>query len=433
LPKTSEEPELVRGLADTFLFLSPLLKELLQKPPSDRSIKDLITDAVDWFSIQLETEKITRIGSIGSKTRHYELNVEATVDWNSSALTAGKKSITIYNSAGKPNQIIVASKNVREAIGKLSEAWHNPVSGSILLSAGSGSGKDVLQDILTYALSVSDVKTIALSAPHLGSQERPLEGLFLAIDEEGFISQERTLRKGKKAPLKNPRTHKRYELNKTLLLFLDEIHHDTAQALREQLLRVLEAKVMTCGEKLISFEKARYLFAASKTPEQLRSYSPPDFWTRIEYTVVMRHPLRLETREEINETLQQYFCHFWRKAAEKRREKTLDRSTIDIIDFLCPEKNDEERLLGLAGVFAVTLDSPLIPSISIRHLRSIVNRLFSRAIYHLRTERAERVDEEGNKLPLDEGRMRLIKRGMDKDIIDIFSNIVPEIKSEGVF
>lgn len=424
LPEKTEERELVRGLADTFLFLSPLLKEAMEKshPKQGPEATDMITDAIEWFTIELETEEIRQIPMPRrGLSRQYELNVKASVDWNSSPLKKGKKSITIYNSAGKPNQIIVSSKNVREAIGKLSEAWHNPVSGSILLSAGSGAGKDVLQDILTYALSVSEVKTIALSAPHLGSQEKPLEGMFAALDNEGFITQ--------KPPLKKGKTNNWYELNSALLLFLDEIHHDSAQRLREQLLRVLEAKEMTTGGKRVNFDKARYLFAASQPPKKLRGYSPPDFWTRIEYTVVMRHPLRLETRIEINETLQQYFCHFWRSAAEKRRAKTRDRSTINIIDFLCPETNDEERLSGLAIVFAETLDSPLIPSISIRHLRSIVNRLFSRAIYHLRTVKAN----ESKKVGLNEARTRLINSRMDTDIIQIFNNIVPDTRADGVF
>jgi len=414
LPKSAKETERLRGLADTLLFLSPLLQDVIRtakgrKGKKKVDIGELISEAVDWVMIELDTKRIRPLR--GSRaTEKFELEVQATVRWDDySAITRGKKSITIYDSFDNEKQVIVSSRNVRKAIGRLSEAWHNPVAGSILLSAWTGSGKDVLQDVLTYALSVGDVKTIPLPAPQLGSLEEPLEGIFKAIDKLGFVN-------------KAPGVSGKRELNMVPLLFLDEIHHDSAQKLREQLLRLLEAKEMTCGGETISFEKARYLFAASELPEKLRSRNPPDFWTRIEYTIVMNHPLLLETREEINESLQQFFSVFWRTAAEKRRAKTVEKQTTGIIDYLSPLKGDEIVLAELATVFAEALDSPLIPAVSLRLLRSIINRLFSRTIYFIRTEKID-----------DKDKLQRIRSEMDKWIIDIFKNIVPEIKAQGVF
>jgi hypothetical protein len=422
LPESTDDKEKVRGLADTLLFLSPLIKDVFEHPITGLNgnpveIKDIITDAIDWCTIELDAQSVKQIrNGRGSTSRQYELNVKATVDWDYSAIKEGKKSITIYvpdpksklKSKDKAKEIIVSSKNIRKAIGDLSEAWHNPVSGSILLSAWTGSGKEVLQDILTYALSVHGTQTVALGSPQLGSGEKPLEDLFTVIDGLGFFNK--------------PNKSNRRKLNTLSVLFLDEIHHPSAQKLREQLLTVIESKAMTTakGEK-VDFEKARYLFAASEPPDKLRTHHPPDFWTRIEYTIVMNHPLRLETRKEINETLQQFFCAFWRKAAEDHRSKATDQQTIGIIEYLCP--NNNEKVLGvISKAFADTLDSPLIPAVSIRLLRAIINRLFSKAIYHMRTVKTD-----------DDKKLSKLMSEMDKWIVKIFINIVPEIKPEGLF
>jgi hypothetical protein len=415
LPESTDDEEKVRGLADTFLFLSPLLTDLFKTPARGKDgkrikIKDIITDAIDWCTIVLDAESIKQVGGAATLVdKEYELDVKATVEWDYSPIKEGKKSIPIYNSCDEEKRVIVSSKNVRKAIGDLSEAWHNPVAGSILLSAWTGSGKDVLQDILTYALSVSGIKTVPLASPQLGSSKQPLEELFTVIDELGFVNRV-------------PSDDGRYELNTVPLLFLDEIHHDSAKNLRDQLLRVLEAKEMTSSKGIkINLEKARYLFAASETPNKLRTYNPPDFWTRIEYTIVMQHPLLLETRAEINETLRQFFCVFWRKAAKAQRAITMEKQTIKIIEYLCPNK-DERVLDELSEVFANSLDSPLIPAISIRLLRAIINRLFSKAIYFMRTVKVDESEK-----------LNRIKSQMDKWIIKAFNNIVPEIKPVGIF
>ncbi|HEV2914362.1 MAG TPA: hypothetical protein VGX92_13885 [Pyrinomonadaceae bacterium] len=425
LPESADDEELVRGLADTFLFLSPLLKEVFEEAARDKSkqgeVANMIKDAVEWFTIVLNTEEIKPLGEAKLSTNQYELSVQSTVCWNYSSIAEGKKSITIYKSNGKPKSVIVSSKNVREAIGDLSEAWHNPASGSILLSAWTGSGKDVLQDILAYALSVNNIRTIPLSAPHLGSSNEPLDLLYKELEKLKLFAPK-------------PSSTDEYELNQVPLLFLDEVHHDSAQKLREQLLRVLEAKEMSSAGKQIDFKKARYLFAASAPPEKLRVRKPPDFWTRIEYTIVMRHPLLLTTRAEIKETLQQFFCVFWQQAADDWRDKTSDEQTIGIINYLCARTGDDrlkdlcpepvdDRILGeLSNVFAEALGTPLIPTVSIRLLRAIINRLFSRAIYFIRTEKLN-----------EEKKLSELKSKMDEWIIDIFNNIVPEIKPEGVF
>jgi hypothetical protein len=404
--------DIISGLADTLLFLAPNLSDITK--PFDA---DIIKDAIDWFSLDLHTEPVKLLKRLRSLTQ-YELNVHATVDWDSSDVKEKKKSIKIYKSDGKEKkekEVIVSSKNIREAIGHLSEAWHNPSSSSIVLCAGTGSGKDVLQDVLTYALSVNNVKTIPFAAPKLTTRQ-----IFHELLQDKFISKERG--------------SKEYNFKYMPLLFLDEIHHPSAQDLREELLRVLETKEINVDGARVNCAGVRYLFAASQLPAKLRTHYPPDFWTRIEYTVVMRHPLDLESRNEINETLQQFFCKFWREAAEKQRERIAKdqpkrrrpRTTTDqmseILNSLCPKSGDEATLEVLAEAFAVALDSPLIPLISVRQLRSIVNRLFSRAVYFVQTTKVENSQT-----------IKSVEEKLDRWIIDIFKEIVPEMRPDGMF
>jgi Sigma-54 interaction domain len=412
-PFFHEAPEKIEsGNADALLFLSPYLSDIIEgrAGSDDKPRRHWVREAIDWFRLELNIRSVRHSGT------RYELDVQATVDWDDSPVKEDQKSITILKPDGKSDGVIVSSKNVREAIASLSEAWHNPSARSIVLCAGTGSGKEVLRDVLTYALSLRNVKTIPLAAPELTTGQ-----IFTELNKTEFLNTK---------PVK-----KEWGLRNGPLLFIDEIHHPSAQGLREQLLRVLEEKKITAAIsksklKTINCEKLRYLFAASELPEKLRTHYPPDFWTRIEYNVVMHHPLGLETRDEINETLQQFFCKFWRKVARDQRTiadqskgkwpgaNTAAEQIGDIVEDL----SGREAVKILADAFADALDSPLIPLISIRHLRSIVNRLFSRAIYHVRTTKLERADT-----------AQEVKSQLDKWIIDIFKEIVPEIKPDGLF
>lgn len=411
LPTTPDQEEKIRGVADTLLFLAPTFLKLLNQSSSEKG--DLLRDAFDWFDIVLTIDKVKTL----PKNEH-ELTFTTEVNWDAKDILVDaegihlKKAIPIYSPSGKSKQVIVASPNVRDAINKLSEAWHNPAASTILLSASPGSGKDVLSDVLMYALSLNRNQVMTFAAPHLASSGSPLHQIRAELSKNGLINNKR-LPDGENT-----------DLTKDCLLFFDEIHHDIAKPLREILLRFLETKeLQPSGNngRVVDCKKMKYLFAASKPLEVLESIDPPDFWTRIEYRVVMRHPLLLKTQPEINDVLQQFFYLFWHKAIRDLHVR-IAAHRFNLATEITELLSQQDSIEQLSKKFARTLDSPLIPTISIRTLRSIVNRLASRSIYHVQTKRVKDgkiIEELGNKF--------------DEWLIDIFKSIVPEIQVQGVF
>ena len=205
------------------------------------------------------------------------------------------------------------------------------------------------------------------------------------------------------------------------VLFLDEIHHPEAQTLRSGLLRSMETDRIADGKVEVDTDLLTYLFAASKSPKQLREMHPFDFWTRIEYNIVLHHPLRLDERRERNDALRQYFCLFWRKTAEKwlkTAKEDNDDETKRYAEFL----ESEEALLDISNAFVDVLGSPLIPMISIRTIRSIVSRLFGRALYLAQTEQ-----------PAIGNLVESVIKYFDAWTTEICRQIVPELEPEGAF
>jgi len=394
-PKGADEKEALykeetlRGLADTILFLAPTI---------EAAAKDQIRDIFNWSEVEI-TFKTDRAPSADDGLESFEIECTPNVHWAPAPTTEGKQCIWLYSEIEeKPKPILVASENFRTAIRDLSEVWHNPSAKSVLLSACSGSGKEELKELLFYALRVDKEQVIELSAPHLASENgQPLTTVY---DELRPMIADCKL---KKAPV---------------ILFFDEIHHDGVEKLRTILLRFMETKYQKIDNEKVDCKGILYLFAASKPPEELRRLSPPDFWTRIEYTIGMKHPLLVNKKDERNEILQQYFCLFWRSAVDDRGKETGRMNHGDVLSDL----KQAQLLERLAASFADELDSPLIPIISIRMLRSIVRRLLSRTLYHLRTNEIGKTDMADQ-----------IQSKLDEWILEIFKQIVPEIKPEGVF
>jgi len=384
-PKPQEEnDEIIRGVADTILFLAPAIL--------DHKGAKGIDDLFDWFEIVLQIVQVKKSGK-----NLFDLQIAPKVPSIPSPTDERKHCVYIYSEVRqKIKPILVASPNVRTAIQELSEVWHNPLAKTVLLSAYSGSGKEELKELLIYGLRVKKNQIIELSAPQVASSQKPLHDIYDNLNTQKLINK------------------KTKRIKKPVVLYLDEIHHGDVEKLRTTLLRFIETAELTIDSKKIDCEGVLFLFAASKPPEELRTLQPPDFWTRVEYTVTMKHPLLLDDPIDRNNILKQYFCLFWRLAAHQRQR--ADKSQI--IPLLMQHVYLEE----LSGAFAEALDSPLIPVISIRTIRSIVNRLFSRAIYYVRTDKVKKADI-----------IRGIKSNMETWIIKIFNEIVPEIRPQGVF
>ena len=181
-----------------------------------------------------------------------------------------------------------------------------------------------------------------------------------------------------------------------------------------------------------------YAFAASIPPEQLiNNIRPKDLWTRIEYSIKLNHPLYVNDKQERKDTLKEYFKLFWEDQLEKYIIKQSGKNNGDLSNeekWKVIKREINRFTKDIAKNFAEALESPLIPLISIRTLRTIVKRLFSRTIHHLRVIRIDTGGEFHNNdlvLILKE-RLKLEKK-LGEWIVEIFDELVPEIKTKGVF
>ena len=161
------------------------------------------------------------------------------------------------------------------------------------------------------------------------------------------------------------------------------------------------------------------LLAASIPPSKLSTLKPPDLWTRVEHRVVLRHPLWLEEEAQRQAVLRQYFCRFCRDELDKLEKKGWAGEP------LFSDSRREETLSHLPNSFAKILDSPLIPLVSIRTLRTMVKGVLSNVLLLLSTDPRRKDSRE---------LMRKIEARMGKWIIRIFQDVVPaESDPRGVF
>ncbi len=339
-PGEHARAEDIRGLADTLFFLAPVL---LNIPSLDAMISFL-----SWFDLRL----ICTVSPNSNEFNQLQLNINPEI--------SETKCISLPPS----NQLVLTSSpNVRDALENLAEVWLHQKAKSVLISAAPGSGKEVFIRFLEDALRLESINIIEASAAAIGSYNSLVADLLedrlpKSRDQDSEIESHR------------------------VMLILDEIHHDAAKDLRAGLLRLMEIdKLRSRGGTSLQCDNILYVFAASRTPEELRTLPPPDLWTRIEHTVILRHPLHLNVNDgDRREILIDYFILFWK--AYKRK-----------IIFPLTEKESAPELLIeldyfvtlLAEEFAAQLSSPLIPLVSLRVLRSIVKRLRSRTQFYLRT------------------------------------------------
>lgn len=367
----------LRGLADTVLLIAPAML---------RANAGEYSDLFRWFELHWEIVPHQRADGL-------RLDITSELTWDSSPLAESRKSISYYwpPNRKEPQRLLVASENTRLAVSDLAEAWHNPTARSILLSAWTGSGKEEFAKLLGYAMGLNNEQhLIKIAAPDLsnldGVENRIQRQVCAELSTQPAGTRASTQGLGGPGVLHENWGERKLELAQTpAILFIDEIHHEAAAPVRPALLRFMESWELRHEDKKVDCSGLLTLLAASRPPIELRRLGPPDFWTRIDYTVFIKHPLLLEDRDEKHAVLQHYFALFWRDA-EKKRQRTLsvDQTGEEIKPILDVLVTDA-LLHDLSDRFAKVLDSPFVPVLSIRILRSIVGRLFSRAVYFART------------------------------------------------
>lgn len=191
-PNPLKAADKLRGIPDTVLFFAPQLQEY----------RDRLFEFLGWFDITL------RCAPTANPPDALTLDVQPNRRQPSKCISLGNK------------PILVVSQNFREAIANLSEVWLNPRARTMLLCGWTGSGKEVLIELLADAMMVGENKVIT-SAAELAKFEA-LRNKLISSKTQLLLSLEPS------SPSSN-----------RSLLFLDEIHHPSAEPLRVGLLRLL--------------------------------------------------------------------------------------------------------------------------------------------------------------------------------------------------
>lgn len=345
--------EKLRGVGDTVLFLAPALTQIRAKL-HDSDAESKLVHLLSWFDIKLTCTVLeTPPGSL-------TLRVEPDLGATAPDVRLGKL------------RILMASPNFRNAVAALSEVWLNPHARTVLLCAWTGSGKEVLVDLLAEALRIR--RRINTSAAALGKFEALSNRLEKA--SETLLLRDST---GTGSP----------SSDKTLL-FIDEVHHEAAADLRPGLLRLLSAdRLETASGREFLCEAILYVLAASESPDSLRTrVAPKDLWTRMEHTVKYKHPFYLDSEEERQEVLRQYFRFFWELREEKfkaaAKEVDPDALSIVLTEPGSGALDCKSVAQALENSLVATLRPELLPLLSVRILNILVTRLFNRAVIHLR-------------------------------------------------
>lgn len=380
-PKTPSEEHL-RGIADTILFLAPKLKDRIKN-------KDRIVDLLRWFTIELHCDIVDR------KKRRSSIQLEVKPKiWES-------KRIELCKDTKNKTQILVSSPNFLHAISELSEVWLSLDPKSVLLSGWTGSGKECLVDLLTYAMCVNSKKSrIDVSAAATNS--------FNDLEQKIIDNYAK-------------REHNSQQ-EERVIFFLDEIHHDQEDTkfIRSGLLRLMSTNelINPSNKEIINCKSILYVLATSIQPDRIRTLKPPDLWTRIEHTVALSHPLRsIDNDTERKDILKDYFELFWELELESLNKRRRLNNTI---------KNSLKKFTKnysgkVAEIFAEQLGSPFILMLlSIREIQSIVKRLFGKVM---------------NELRIDPSQTKKVMNTFEKEkwLLTIFKGLIPQIDPRGAF
>ena len=270
-------------------------------------------------------------------------------------------------------ELLLASDRVCDAMSQISDIWNDHTLKTVHLNAPPGSGKEVMADsIIRLRYFAGDSRKIVLA------QDSPTQNDTLLFGKIGTSHRSK---------------HEIgiVKLTKNGVLVIDEIDK-TDEATRTSLLRLLEnEKFIIPGstkEDDIKGIAPLYIFLSSKPTSQIYTQcGPSDFWTRIAFTVEMKHPLDIQDDVERRRVIQQYLWLFWikhiktllsvkktrkRKGRPKKRIR-LEQIARDYVNLVKQFFLNREVIEHITGELSCEIDTRF-GKISIRNLRSIAGR-----------------------------------------------------------
>lgn len=283
-------------------------------------------------------------------------------------------------------EVVVTSPVVGKALVWLSSVWQDPYAKSVLISSPPGSGKEVFAGSIPVGNGrpTDKVFSLSMASDDQKGLERQLYG-FAHPDgsiEDGLI--------GKASDG---------------ALFLDEVHQpetkDKTSAARASLLRTLEAGTYFPQESATEREVKNVLWvmATSKTPEELGTFKPVDFWTRMTHAQVIPHPLHFDTESvevAVKKVVAAFFRTFWWDLCDNQYQidPTSDpsklkvnqipaywqqRTMLNVIVDGNGKPLDDGNPSDFASLFMKCILKKRMPlhEFSIRGIRSMASRLFA--------------------------------------------------------
>lgn len=281
-------------------------------------------------------------------------------------------------------EVVITSPVVERALTDLSDVWQDKAT-AVLISAPPGSGKENFALSIPYGSGRKGDTVPAISLAD-GTPERQ-EKLIL-----GYQQEDGTIVDGMLARAKD------------FSVFVDEAHYpDDGPGLRAKLLRALEAREYypVGSTQPRAVENVQWVFASSRPldggEKSLATSEPNDFWTRMSHLVRIEHPFQVSGGHQ--DMLKDYFRFFWwdrvgshfgidpaRVPSRRRRPRDLrDDGIADQLNqgFVLAMLEDEP-LDELAEAFSreliKTIGTESLQEVSIRGLRSMVSRIFSRCV-----------------------------------------------------
>lgn len=312
-------------------------------------------------------------------------------------------------------EVVVSSPAVQQSLKNLSDIWQDKAS-AVLISAPPGSGKENFSLSIPYGSGRIDkfneqkksVTKISLANGTTKDQERQIFG-FQRDDgsiADGLITKA-----------------------EGTSLFIDEAHYPKKDSgVRASLLRALEAKEYypVGSQEVRKIKDVQWIFASSLPligRKSLSKVPPKDFWTRMTHVLRIEHPLdpksykkaglieKSAIRQRQEDVLNDMFKFFWWERIENHfgtdpssvysNSKTIELKATDrLIRGYIKVLLDKNSINSLASIFAKRFIKIVgynkLTNISIRGLRSMVSRLFSKYVGLVMT--GEKIPNDNNAL-----------------------------------